>query len=192
MRLRVHRTEHRSQPFVTRSTLVMGSVAFLLLMLTVLSSSCQSKTEVETKVSDRAETKTAPPVSVQATTNKQPDNWQRMKECAEQTERDAKRGGWVEGQRNGNVTTTGWRNHYSPKYGRCYVVVSYMNHAAETNHALPLSYYELYDAFEARLLSTCIDAATFETNMFCSTQTDHGPSFDCRACRTFTNDRMDN
>jgi len=46
------------------------------------------------------------------------DDWQRMKECAQQSDRMAKRFDWVEGKDG----VLGWENHYSPKHGRCFVV----------------------------------------------------------------------
>jgi hypothetical protein len=115
-----------------------------------------------------------------------------MKECAEQSDRVAKRAGWVEGRRDGDLTIMGWQNHYNPKYERCYVLVSYLNHAAKTNRDLPLLYDELFDAFEGRLLSICTDAASANARVFCSIQADDRPHLDCRACRQFAKDRMEN
>ena len=122
---------------------------------------------------------------------KSANDWQRMKQCAEQTDRVAKRAGWAEGQRNGEVTTMGWQNHYSPKYERCYILVNYVNHRAEKNGDLPLLYDELFDAFEGGLLSVCTDAVNSKASFFCSIQADESPHFDCRACRQFAKDRME-
>jgi hypothetical protein len=68
-------------------------------------------------------------------------NWERTRECAAQAERAAKSSLWD--ARN----VLGWENHYSPKYERCFVVVSW----PERNG----SKEELYDAFERRNLATC-------------------------------------
>jgi hypothetical protein len=113
-----------------------------------------------------------------------------MKECAERADRVAKQEGWVEGQRTGEVTTEAWQNHYSAKYGKCYIQAFYMNHAAETNANLPYFYYELYDAFEKKSLSTCSDES--RSNAFCNIENPAGPHFDCSGCRKFVKDRMEN
>jgi hypothetical protein len=118
-----------------------------------------------------------------------------MKECAEQADRAAKQAGWIEGKRVGNgegeVTIIGWQDHYSPKYERCYVHVTYINHSAATKPALPLLFDELYDAFERRQLSMCADVTAKQTTVFCTVQGTDGAKFDCHACREFVNDRMD-
>jgi len=84
-----------------------------------------------------------PASPVQVSTQDKPslarqDDWQRMKECAEQADREAKRSGWIEGKRDGDASIVGWQNHYSPKYERCYVSVSYINHEARKDRDLPL------------------------------------------------------
>ena len=86
----------------------------------------------------------------------------------------------------------GWQNHYSPKYGRCYVQVSYINRRAKTDRELPLFYDELMDAFEARLLAVCTDASNAGAFMFCRVEGDENRRSDCRACRQFIRDHMDN
>ena len=86
----------------------------------------------------------------------------------------------------------GWRNQYSPKYSKCYVIVNYMSHSTEHPDNQPPLYFELYDAFEARLLSVRTDAVNFSTSTFCSISTGHAQTWDCAECRQFANDRMDN
>jgi hypothetical protein len=71
------------------------------------------------------------------------DDWARMRECAAQAERDAKSVGW-------DKDALGWENHYSSKYERCFVAVSWAGPHDLTE--------ELYDAFERRSLATCGDA----------------------------------
>lgn len=115
-----------------------------------------------------------------------------MKECAEQTDRIAKRSGWVEGQRNGDITILGWQNHYSPKFGRCYILVNYVNNRAQKAGDLPLLYDELFDAFEGRLLSICTDFKSSKSAFWCDIQADDGPHHDCQACRQFAKDRIEN
>src|SRR5262249_13433567 len=119
------------------------------------------------------------------------DRWQRMKECAQQTDRMTKQAGWVAGKREGILTILGWQNHYSEKYERCYVQVNYANHAAEQNRDLAPVYDELFDAFEGKLLAICTDAKTAQSPVFCSIQDDDSPRFDCGACRRFVKDRME-
>jgi hypothetical protein len=53
----------------------------------------------------------------------------------------------------------GWTNHYSPKYDRCYVLVSYLHKGGKAKPpGEPITYNELWDAFERKLLSTCAGA----------------------------------
>jgi hypothetical protein len=116
-----------------------------------------------------------------------------MKDCAEQTDRFAKRAGWIEGHREGDVTVLGWRNHYSPKYEKCYVLVSYENHAATKDGSIPLLYDELYDAFEGRLASMCADARNQSPTAFCTIQeADDTQPGNCHACQLFSKDHMSN
>jgi hypothetical protein len=186
MRLRVHWERSQSRVFPHEAAVAIG----LLLTLITLSS-CQPTTSSEAATKSTVETKTPSPSPVEAAPQKYREAWQRMRECAEQTDRIAKRAGWVEGKRTGDLTIMGWRNHYSPKYGRCFVIVSYMSHSAENAENQPPLFYELYDAFEARLLSICTDAISYSTSTFCSIPTGHAPSWDCAECRQFANDRMD-
>lgn len=119
----------------------------------------------------------------------QTDNWERMKECAAQTDSLAGREGWVRGDTKSHVTTEDWSNHYSPKYERCYVEVSYRNHLAEKDKDLPLLYFELWDAFEGKLVASCTNASTAGASIVCESESKFG---DCRACRQFVKDRMNN
>ena len=140
----------------------------------------------------KTEATNANPDLAASQTRQRDDGWQRMKECAERTDRVVKQAGWVEGQRTGDITTLGWQNHYSPKHARCYIQVSYLNHLGETNSDLPLTYYEFFDAFEQKSLAMCSDYDKSNTSMFCTIQSDAGPHFDCSACRKFVKDRMEN
>ncbi len=124
------------------------------------------------------------------------NNWQRMKECAEQTEKMAIRAGWKDGQRTGDFTNLGWDNHYSPKYERCYIRVTYMRDAVleEVRDLLPLFYDELYDAFEGKLIATCTDtpAPKGEASLFCRIEHDESTWGKCQRVRQFIKDRMTN
>lgn len=147
---------------------------------------CQPKRGDDVAASDESKTRAASPSTPGADAKKGEDSWQRMKDCAEQTDRVAKQFGWA-----GASGIMGWRNHYSSKYGRCYILVTYKNHEANKNPDLPPIYDELFDAFEHRTLSICTDATTPRANLFCSIQADPSTQFDCGTCRKFTKDRMD-
>jgi len=117
---------------------------------------------------------------------KRADDWQRMKECAQQTERMAKQEGWVQGKDG----ILGWQNHYSPKYGRCFVSMSFMDESAKKDPDWPLLYDELIDAFEGRTLAMCTDAQVSKARFLCNVQDPAGPTGDCGACRQWIEDRM--
>ena len=167
------------------------SSAFALFLGFLVMPSCQSKQDTEVTATNKGEPKTISPARATDVRPKGED-YQRMKDCAEQTDRIAKRSGWVEGRRTGDTTIFGWTNHYSPKYGRCYILVNHLNHPTKDLKGFPLTYDELFDAFEGRLLSTCTDAKTSEASWFCSIQDDDRLPGDCRACRQFAKDRMGN
>ena len=113
------------------------------------------------------------------------DDWQRTKDCAEQAYRIIKE--------NPEPLRLGWENHYSPKYGLCFVDVSYSNPDAKKYKGAPYFFEELYDAFERRLLTICSrDMHISNDNPFCSIQTGPPPHFDCSACRAFIRERMEN
>ena len=96
----------------------------------------------------------------------------------------------------GDRNVIGWENHYNPKYGRCFVLVNYKNPDGEKIAKFPAWYFELYDAFDRRLLSVCQDGTSVadtnfsDTNEFCNVQEDN-THFDCRVCRSFIKDRME-
>ena len=85
----------------------------------------------------------------------------------------------------------GLQNHYSPKYGRCFLQITYLNSGARNRPELPPLYYELWDAFEEKLLGICADVPGYEEGAFCNIQGGQG-FVKCDACRTFVRDRMTN
>jgi hypothetical protein len=136
----------------------------------------------------KGEAGAAAPGLVAAEAGKKGDGWQRMKECAEQAERFAKHEGLAK-----DPAVPSWRDHYSPKHGRCYILVNHVNWAPGKLGDLPRHYDELWDAFEGRLLSICTDSTwATQSALYCSVQADDSPKNDCQACREFTKDRMDN
>ncbi|MGD1097011.1 MAG: hypothetical protein ABSB35_34105 [Bryobacteraceae bacterium] len=116
------------------------------------------------------------------------NNWDRMMQCATRADQWTAAVGLVEGKRQGNVEILGWENHYSPKYERCYLLVSYLNKGGKAEPpGDPISYKELWDAFERKLLATCT-GPQFGTSGFCSIEGEKG--FDCATCQQFIDDRM--
>jgi hypothetical protein len=82
------------------------------------------------------------------------ESWDRMRQCAAQADVVAKRSDWAEGRHTKDLTTLSWSNHYSPKYQRCYIEVTYILHRSDRNHIG----YELWDAFEGNVVANCSDA----------------------------------
>jgi hypothetical protein len=75
------------------------------------------------------------------------DSWQKSKECAAQAEKVV--AGWLS-------PATEWQNHYSPKYDRCFVSLSFFS-VSKDDKVFPTMYSTvLVDAFErSRIASTC-------------------------------------
>ena len=118
------------------------------------------------------------------------DNWERMKDCAQQSGKMLRLGHLEPETRVSNdISVTGNQNHYSLKFGRCYVQVFYLHHVskADIEKGIPPISYELYDAFEGKLLSSCTDMLRFEESAFCDVEDN---STTCSACREFVKDRM--
>jgi hypothetical protein len=115
-----------------------------------------------------------------------PDNWQRMKECADQVARVTKRQGLSPGREG----VMGIENHYSPTYERCYVRLNLFNSAVKTNKRVPAVYYELWDAFEERLLAMCTDALVPDKEIFCTIQEEDRGFVGCAVCGAYVKDRM--
>jgi hypothetical protein len=117
-------------------------------------------------------------------------DWQRMKECAEQADRLARKFGWVEGkvdQLMGSIT--GIDNHYSARFERCYVEVWYWTNPPK-GPGIPLTYRVAFDAFEQRVVATCTEQG--DKTIYCSVS-DRGVSApgDCAACARFLAERLD-
>ena len=121
------------------------------------------------------------------------DEWQRSKECAEQTERILKRMHLELGQTSGNEDSVGeTENHYSAKYRRCFVRTRFITSlkvlrglTPEAKKSMPTSYWKLFDAFEGRELATC----TYDhVESGCMVG---GRLGGCVECRQFTKDRME-
>jgi hypothetical protein len=176
------------QMILRSASRAVGSLS-LIIAISVITSSCQPKAAVEGSTAPKGETKTPPSEVAAPQDTPRDDGWQRMKDCAAQTDRIAKQQGWVERESNGEILTR-WQNHYSPKYARCYIQVHYVNNAPGEHPNIPITSYDFIDAFEQKLLSTCSDS--FTTSALCMVTGDHRSDFDCHACRQFVKDRMEN
>ena len=108
-----------------------------------------------------------------------------MGECAAQADRVMKEENMEAGQHPSPQTRVmGWRNHYSPKYGRCFVLVTLQQDSG------PPYYDELYDVFERRLMAMCTTAE--QVSPFCSIQEGSDPAAGtCTVCKAFLDDHMD-
>jgi hypothetical protein len=167
-----------------------GSVS-VVIAISVITSSCQPKAAVEALTVTKAETKSSPPDLPAPQATQRDDGWQRMKECAERADRMAKQKEWVEGKRIGSTKIEGWQNHYSAKYGRCYVQVFYEDHAVENANIVYFEEYDLYDAFQGMPLSRCSNES--RSSVLCWIDGADLPQFlDCSDCREFVKDRMEN
>src|SRR5262249_41501844 len=91
--------------------------SLLLWSLAIGSTSCQERrgNSITESKSHRAAAGLTKP------TGKSPDNWQRMKDCAEQADRMLKRNRLEEGATIGADYIVGEsKNHYSSRYERCF------------------------------------------------------------------------
>lgn len=160
-----------------------ASLALLISLAPLMFSSCQKNQTAEDSL---------PLASLETTPEPRLDNWQRIKECAEQADKMAERANLEVGQGGRDLTVLGWDNHYNPGYERCYLRVSYLNHNVrpELKDTIPVVYYELHDAFEGRLLSMCTDAVLSNTP-FCVIAGNPDSIGNCNLCRQFVKDRME-
>ena len=114
-------------------------------------------------------------------------DWARMKECTEQVDKVAKRN-----KVDDDPRLMGRQSHYSPQFQRCYVQISYRNPAGNANPAtIPSTYYELWDAFEERLVATCNDIfSVMKAGAFCNIQEGDVGFVGCNVCQNFIKERM--
>jgi hypothetical protein len=155
---------------VTVQNRAVVSVAAVLVLGALAVNAQQSKTAIK-------------PESPNATAT----DWARMKECTEQVEKVAKRT-----KLDDDPRLMGRQNHYSLNFQRCYVQISYRNPAGAANPAtIPTTYYELWDAFEERLVATCNDVfSLMEAGAFCNIQEGEIGFVGCRVCQDFIKTRM--
>jgi hypothetical protein len=112
------------------------------------------------------------------------DNYSRMKDCTARVDQLAERHGWATDR-----SLLARESHYNAQRQRCYVKLTLANLAAKEKKELPGIYYELWDAFEEKLLALCTDESTRRAGAFCTVQ-DKEHFRDCGYCRSFVKDRM--
>jgi len=82
-----------------------------------------------------------------------PDNWQKMKDCAAQSEK-----AMAERDRRsisfGGHGSDEWSNHYSPKYNRCFAKAEYLVSTKDAVKGGPNLLTHLMDAFEQVTLAS--------------------------------------
>jgi hypothetical protein len=120
-----------------KRTLAIGATLFAVLL-----SGCQ--------VPPRDQDGAANPASVKSAAVPVPtaNLWERSRQCAERAEKVVKQ---IKVSGDSGVVT--WENHYSPKYERCFVLVTYQDPKPDIATGTPALYVELADALENRLLA---------------------------------------
>ena len=142
-------------------------------------------TRSESKVSQALIQSVAPQSGVNSS-----QGWDRMRQCAEQADRLAVQQGWGRELAGEDVRATGWSNHYSVKFEKCFVRVDFINRGAGKVKTLPFFVYLLYDGFEGRGLASCTDVPTEDPSAFCSVDGRDDLQNSCGACRNFVKERM--
>jgi hypothetical protein len=108
-----------------------------------------------------------------------PDTWQKGKECSERA--DAVVATLHEGLSSGEFLN--WNNHYSAKYGRCFVELRTLS---RFDTLVTLIKIEMMDAFERRPLAAVFPKASPEV---CMIDGDDAP---CLRARNFIAEHMTN
>jgi hypothetical protein len=139
-----------------------------VLALLIVQTTCLSRSKTEDELAKRVADLESKLTALQSHQNT--DIWQRCKDCVEQTEKFAKNAGWVEGKSYQSHSIVGWGNHYSEKYGRCFIQINYLNNG--NLKYLPTTFYEVFDAFESRLLGGCSEDLDVKASNACYIQED--------------------
>jgi hypothetical protein len=119
-----------------------------------------------------------------------PDNWERSKECASQAEKLVS-AAIVAGDKNDSPWKMAeWSNHYSPKYFRCFVHVSYTSTVAAQRQGEPVARDDLWDAFERSILaSSAFGGSESKKSFYCVVDRKIVP---CEEADQFIQERMKN
>ena|ERR1035437_2777563 len=113
-------------------------------------------------------------------TAKAPDNWQKSKECAEQSDKLMSQWRSLAGT---------WENHYSPKYNRCFVLS--FREVPREGQSGTLFEKSLFDAFQRSEIAVTLQPIPPKTMEFlCHTRDDEHAS--CEATRIFIEEHMKN
>lgn len=120
------------------------------------------------------------PAFCQAPSKKSPDTWQKTKECADQAAKVI--ADWDD-------ASVFWRNHYSPKYNRCFLLVSRQINVKDWIGTVFQN--TLYDAFERSTLATSI-APPVPPEMASTCSMDDDAKADCKTSAVFIADHMKN
>ncbi len=112
--------------------------------------------------------------------DRKPNDWQKMKDCAIQAEKV--------GPNEAEANKGGFTNHYSPKYDRCYIRISWITLSAD--QSVSGQGLRLLDAFEHDSVAVFIE--TFsppQAKAFC--MVDDNPA-DCSKAKGFIAEHMQN
>lgn len=109
-----------------------------------------------------------------------PDTWKKSKECADQAEKVIT--DWDD-------TAVFWRNHYSPKYNQCFLLIS--RQIELKDWIGPVLTDTLYDAFERLTLATSI-ASPVPPQVAALCSTDDDAKADCKTAADFITEHMKN
>lgn len=86
-----------------------------------------------------------------------------------------------------------WTNHYSPKYEKCYLRMTFFNTLSKSDKTQPRTFDTILDVFENREVASCTSSSTSDTSSVgCSVKERVQSLGDCRACWQFINEHMTN
>jgi hypothetical protein len=150
------------------------TTALVAALLAALASGCQ----VPPKAPDPAtQTTTAKPAV---------DVWERSRQCAEQAEKVVKR---EQARLGPEESVLVWENHYSTKFERCYVRVTYLFRGPVVKAGIgPSQLDTLSDAFENRIVAEFAQGVK-EDSSFCRIK-DGSDDQSCRAAKAYIEERM--
>lgn len=161
----------------------LGCVVVALVVLT----GCDGQTP-KTNAHPTAATRDAIQPAVERTSNV--DLWERSRQCAEQAEKVVKRiGEDMISSGPDFPRISAWTNHYSPRFERCFVRITFRNRQPDRKNDIPLYFDELHDAFENRVLAThTMNSKSDGTSMYCETK--ELTTSDCRMIEGYIDERM--
>jgi hypothetical protein len=151
----------------------------LAVPLALASISCEAPRKIDAAVASAQTPPTTAPT----------ENWERMRQCAEQADRLAIRLKWGSDKSTGDV---GWANHYNAKLQRCFVDLT----IADLKKKQPTVFEELYDGFEGVPLGNRLVESLGSKDLFCNVTahpwTEPLSRVDCDEYKKFLQDRLEN